>query len=324
MTDPSGFDPVHPLHDRFVKDFLHDPADAADVLQCALNPLFSDPLSWSELRQEPCEFITELLGQKNSDLLFSLPYGEGRLRLFLLVEHLSHPDRNMPLRAAEYKHCSFRHQLKSGEAPSPVICVVLYHGKEAWKAPANLGEWLKLSPGQAAEVGSFTAAREYVLLDISAVNVEALALRAYGKMVLSFLRSVIFGWEKDWLRRHAALIDECLGDPDRQSRIRTLIRYCLQASDLDFSAFQRELNALPFPKVKDAFMSTADMLLEKGRVEGLEQGLGRGLEKGELLGKIAAYERMLNLTQTSRQNLDRLSVPELHSKIEKLEAKLFK
>lgn len=298
-----------------MKDFLHDPVEAADVLRCAVNPLMARSMSWSELRQEPCEFISETLGQRNSDLLYSIPYGGSRLRLFLLVEHLSHPDSDMPLRASEYKNACHRHQRKKGEPRGPVICVVLYHGKESWSVPLNMSQWLKLSPEQAGELGSTMAALEYALLDISAVNLDALALRAYTKMVLSFLRSVIFGWEEDWLRNHLALINECLGDPDRQSRIRTLIRYCLQASALDFSAFQRELSALPYPKVRDEFMSTADMLVEKG--------LMKGLEKGELIGRVVAYERMLKLGATSREDLSRLSLEELQVRVAHLEAKVF-
>ena len=65
-------DSIHPLHDRFVKDFLHDPEEAADLFRCAL-PAGFKRLPWEQLRQEPCEFISERLGQKNSDLLFSLP-----------------------------------------------------------------------------------------------------------------------------------------------------------------------------------------------------------------------------------------------------------
>lgn len=243
--------------------------------------------------------------------------------MFLLVEHLSRPDRDMPLRASEYKNCCHRHQIKKGEPPGPVLCVTLYHGKEPWKTPSNLSQWMKLGPGQEAQVASSMAACEYLLLDISKLDVEALAMRAHAKMAVSLLRSIVFGREDEWLRSHIALIDEWLGQPDRQSRIRTLIRYCLQASSLDFSAFQREIDALPYPRVKDAFMSTADMLMEKGLETGLKRGLEQGRSQGEIIGKISAYERFLKVDPTNPEKLSALSLDDLRERMRQLEAKLF-
>jgi hypothetical protein len=39
MPEPDDSQSIHPLHDRFVKDFLHEPAEASDVFQTALPEL---------------------------------------------------------------------------------------------------------------------------------------------------------------------------------------------------------------------------------------------------------------------------------------------
>src|SRR5205085_157176 len=111
MAESENSEVIHPLHDRFVKDFLHEPAEAAAVFQTAL-PELATAFSWEQLRQEPCEFIDEMLGQKSSDLFFSLPFAEGRLQLFLLFEHLSNPERSIVLRLHQYKGAAWAHQIK--------------------------------------------------------------------------------------------------------------------------------------------------------------------------------------------------------------------
>ena len=232
---------------------------------------------------------------------------------------MSNPDWNIPLRASEYKNCCHRHQLKKGEPPGPVLCVVLYHGREPWKAPFSLGQWLKLTPEQESEVGGSISAPEYFLLDLSAVDVEQLELRAFGKMVLALLKSILDGTEREWLRRHVRLIDELLGETDRAARARTLIRYCLQASALRFSTFQKEFERLPYPRTMKAFKSTADQLIE----EGWEQGLEKGLEKGLLIGQIRAFERVSKREAAGYEDLAALSLEQLQNRLEQLEKQLF-
>ena len=313
MPEPS---PVHPLHDRFAKDFLHDPEDAADVFQCALPASLVKRLAWDQLCQEPCEFITEFLGQKNSDLLFSLPFRESRLQLFLIFEHFSHPDRDAALRASEYKNCCHRQQQKKGQPPGPVLCVILYHGKEPWRAAENFSQWLNLSPEEEAELGFSMAPREYLLLDVSKADVERLKIRAYGKMVLSLLKSATNGTELEWLKLHQRFLDELLRQPERSMRARTLIWYCLQAiPKLDYSAFQKAFGEIKYGQVKTTAMSFVEMLEERGRVEGLEKGL--------LIGRIQAFEQVTKQGMTHHDELTALSLEQLQSRLDQLEKQLF-
>jgi hypothetical protein len=84
-----------------------------------------------------------MLGQKTSDLLFSLPLNEGRLGLFLLFEHLSNPQGNLPLRFHQYKGAAWAHQIKKGESPDRSFawcCITAKkHGtlRERWPNGSN-------------------------------------------------------------------------------------------------------------------------------------------------------------------------------------------
>jgi predicted transposase/invertase (TIGR01784 family) len=312
MPEPGEPQPIHPVHDRFVKDFLHEPAEAAAVFQIAL-PALAKELRWAELRQEPCEFIDEMLGQQSSDLLFSLPFGDRRLRLFLLFEHLSNPERNLPFRLHQYKGASWEQQVKKGEKPGPIICVVLYHGKDRWNPPRNMSEWLKLTTEEEDQVGRFTRGDEYAFLDLSRIAIESLEIRAYSKMVLSLLKSMAEAKELEWLDQHASFLEELLREPDRQARVRTLIRYCLQASArLDYRSFQRKLNAIRYDQVKKTVMSIEDMLIERGE------------QLGELIGRVETLEKFLKMNPTPKNELRQIPIDELEKRVQQLEAQCFR
>jgi predicted transposase/invertase (TIGR01784 family) len=331
MAAQSDSRAVHPLHDRLIKDFLHDPPTAADLFAACLPRAEISP-TWAELRQEPCEFVDPWLGQKSADLLFSVPFGDRRLNLGLIFEHLSHSERIIPLRLLQYQGAVWGHQLKTGQSPGPIICVVLYHGRERWTGARNMLEWLKLSEAEVRWAGEFVPAFDYVLLDLSTLDIGKLELRAYTRLVLSLLKSMIEGTEMEWLRGNAAFLDELLNQPDKQARVGTLIRYCLQASPkLNYRAFQTALQEIEYQKVKNTAMSIADMIKEEGLQQGLERGLQQGLERGlqegfsrgELMGRISTIERALKLAPTERSELQRLSIGELQERVDKLEREFF-
>jgi predicted transposase/invertase (TIGR01784 family) len=324
MAESDESQSIHPLHDRFVKDFLHEPAEAAAVFQTAL-PELAAVLPWPQLRQEPCEFIDEMLGQKTSDLLFSLPLGEGRLGLLLLFDHLSNPQRNLLLRLHQYKGAAWAHQIKKGEKPGPIVAVVLYHGKEVWNPQRTMAQWFKLTPAEEPLLAKYMDEGEYAFLDLSRIDVEALEIRAYTRMVLSLLKSMGEGKELEWLERNVRFLDELLQEPDRKARVGTLIRYCLQASArLDYAAFQTKLNQIRYEEVKRTAMSIADMLMERGREEGRAEGQAAGERRGELIGRIDVLERILRVELTAKEKLQRLSMPDLEERVRNLERQCFR
>ncbi|MGV3773003.1 MAG: Rpn family recombination-promoting nuclease/putative transposase [Verrucomicrobiales bacterium] len=322
---------IHTAHDRFVKDFMHDLADAADVLKAALPSSLAERLPWEDLKQESAEFINEHLDLRHSDLLFSIPYRETRLRLFLLFEHQSSPERDAALRASEYKNACYRHQQKQREPLGPAQCLILYHGKEAWSVAENFPGWLKLTSENASELHLSELQKEYLLLDISKLNVEALAARVSTKARLALLKSLREGTELEWFLHYASFVDEWLKQPGESMRVRTMLRYCLQASSLPVSTFQAELKKLPYVNSMNAFKSTADQFIEEGlsrgvilgREEGRQEGRQEGRMEGMLIGKIQLMERMAMQSPSPYEQLTTLSIEQLEERLAQLESILF-
>jgi predicted transposase/invertase (TIGR01784 family) len=311
------------LHDRFVKDFMQNPGDAAALIKHALPAAIAQKLSWAELRHESAEFIDEKLGLLHSDLLVSIPFGAVQLRLFLLFEHQSSVEVDAVIRAAGYKTACYLNQRKKGEIPGPVLCLIFYHGKEPWNAADNFADWLKLAPNDAFDLKFSMASKEYLLLDIAHVEIETLEASLRLKARLDLLKSIRNGTILDWLLRYIRFVDEWLNDDDEKSRTVTMIRYCLQASDLPISTFHHELNKLPYDRTMNTFKSTADQLIEEGWLQGEREGLQKGREVGFVAGRIQTLQQIGKLEQTPSEKLQSLSLDELRRILNQVEQQVF-
>jgi predicted transposase/invertase (TIGR01784 family) len=323
MEDHSQEKRLHSIHDRFVKEFMQNPADAADMLSCGLPAPVAAAVKWDSLRQEPCEFINEHLGLKNSDLLFSVEFEQSRLWMHVVFEHQSSHEPDAALRTSDYKNLCYRQQLKKGERLGPVICLIFYHGREPWKSPDSIAQWVGLPAAQAAELQISPSHKEYLLFDLSTVNVAELKARAWVKVRLGLLQSLRNGSELEWLRHYGAFLEEWLRSPDQASRVATLIRYCLQATAKKKSDFQQQLKMLPYAKVMETFKTAADYLMEEGEERGLAKGLQQGFERGRkqgLISQVQLLERLLHLHRPD--DLEQLSIRELEARVATLESKL--
>lgn len=68
-------------------------------------------------------------------MLFSCPLRgkKGAVKISLLIEHKSHPDKFTPIQIGGYIFSAFKKQIQNKEELSLVVPILLYHGKEKWE-----------------------------------------------------------------------------------------------------------------------------------------------------------------------------------------------
>jgi len=237
--------------------------------------------------------------------------------LFLLFEHQSHHEPWAVIRASEYKNACYRHQQKQGSPTQPVICVIFYHGDSPWRTPDNFGEWLQIGPQRMRQIYLSSDQKEYILLDVSRLDVEKLEARARVKAGLELLQSCQNGTEAEWLAKYAELVAEGLNNPSENVRVLTLIRYCLAATHLDLDAFQNAVKHLPYAQtIMNTLKTTGEKLWEQGH----EKGEQKGLRRGVLIGTIQQIERNAGMRQTPFEELSGLSLEELEQRRKRLDS----
>ena len=146
-------------HDRLVKSFLSEPDLAADLFKNYLDDEWVELVDFDSLKGESTETVDRNLSELHADLRFSAKFKDSdeELKVFLILEHQSRPDRFMAFRLLGYVHAAYKqHLLEVGEKkdttfPFP-LTVVLHHGKSPWKKVLPMRELIDFKPGMAMDI----------------------------------------------------------------------------------------------------------------------------------------------------------------------------
>lgn len=127
---------------------MADKTIATDYFQNYLPKQIRDQLDFSTLTQLPDSYISSNLQQTLSDIVYSCQKKgtEGSIKVALLIEHKSYPDRYTPVQIGSYIFSGFLKQISNKEQLSLIIPLLLYHGKDVWRYQTLNGLFNKLEP----------------------------------------------------------------------------------------------------------------------------------------------------------------------------------
>ncbi len=120
-------------HDNFFKLFYSDTELAKGLLKLIFSKKELGAYNLNKLKIEKDTFE-----EKRVDLIFSLPfknYPKIRVKIFILLEHKSHYDKNLFNQLLDYQVLVRKHSIQQKGYPQPVISVLFYHGEQPlqWK-----------------------------------------------------------------------------------------------------------------------------------------------------------------------------------------------
>lgn len=190
-------------HDALFRFTFNQPEHAAALLRLLLPPEVCARLDWSSVQLLPGTRLDRRLRRHQTDLLFTVRgRAAERHYIHVVVEHSSAVDRWTALRMLDYAVGWWRQLVRDDPAPRslpPVYAVVVHHGTQPWTAVTEFAELF--AAGHRSPVS--TPRFRYVvksLHQMSAAQVEGLALTVLGKLTLAFLQFVP-GAEADVLAR---------------------------------------------------------------------------------------------------------------------------
>lgn len=154
----------------------------------------ADDLELDALTPVPGSFVDEALAERHTDLLFRTTFRSGATAyVYLLLEHQSEPDPEMPWRMLQYEMRIWqRHRAEFPDARRlpPIIPLVVHHGERGWTVGRQLHDLvdgIDAHPSLRALVPNFS-----LLIDDLAhrTDAELLArqLGAFAKLALWMLR----------------------------------------------------------------------------------------------------------------------------------------
>ena len=183
----------------------------------------------------------------------------------------------MPLRVLEYTVLVWqehRRQFGSGRLLPLVVPVVLYPGPGRWTTPRRLRELIDLPAAVRSWAEQFAPDASFLVVELGGLPLEDLADGDLGRAVLAALqaeRSGNLGFEAV-----KTLVERLFAEPERQQALaiaQHLWTYLLYHSELQNSEIDKIVTSTIPDEGKDQFMSTAEMLMQKGRQEGRQEGV---------------------------------------------------
>ena len=276
-------------------------------------------IDWTSLELQPSSYVKKSLQQTHSDLVFSARLEsteteETHLQLFLLFEHQTTVDPDMPLRLMGYLHeLLLKHREKSRSQLPMVLPFVLHQGPGKWTVSEAFHDQFAWPCVGQDMWRSFVPSFRYVLLDLSQFDPAKEEDEAQLRVILQLMKLARTKQLLEFFRWFAAeypIVELALPE----SLLRLSLVYALNVDDtLDVEDIAHTLDSNPH--LKNKTMSVAEKLIAKGRVEGRVEGQA----SGAWLGRIALLEEMLGREPTCAQNLKDLSIEELRRRFEALQ-----
>ena len=251
-------------------------------------------LDFRTLKIQNTSFVNDKLEDHYSDITYTCKWKGNNKEALLsfLFEHKSYYVEYPEFQLMRYMIEGYEYQLKQGKEYSLIIPVLIYHGKRKLKT-TNFLEDLKLPDSFFAK---YFPRFEFIKIDLDKYSDDEII-----SIGATFLTSMLLLFkhkrEKKFILKHYReifIFVESYGDKDKTERfVETLILYIYQSFTIKGKEFKEIFEDLP-KNLSDMFVSTWDMNIEKGKIqgmkigrkEGMEKGIEKGMEKGIERGKI--------------------------------------
>lgn len=313
-------------HDSLVKAVFGNRLHLVGELRAALPADVVERMDLRTLRDCRATFVDEQLADRHSDLLFGVELDGREVFLYVLVEHQSTPDPQMPFRMLRYVMRIWERWLAEQEPERQGACselpvvipLVLYHGRQPWTGPRSLHALVAPDPASLGSIAAYVPQLELLLDDLHRESDEALASRRMtplGRMALLLLKHArgAQNLAEALAYRWGSLLQGVLWSAHGQEDTRLLMRYILVVNEgVRAEDLQRLLAEHVDPEAGEAAMTEGERLIERGMQQGLQQGMQQGLEEGrrELLQR-QLQRRFGELSPEAVERLKKASASEL-------------
>ncbi|GAB4419231.1 MAG: Rpn family recombination-promoting nuclease/putative transposase [Bacteroidia bacterium] len=272
--------PSHNPHDRFFRQAFAYPALVEEYVRHFLPPELARGFDLSTLEQQKESYLDKSLEAFFFDVVYTVAYGEKQVWLTLLLEHKSyvppHPWRQLLRYLLNAYSAQAEH--KGRRRLSPVIPIIVYHGKKRWKIRPVASYF----EGIDAQLAPFIPAFRYLLDDLSDYS-EADLLAMDGSWVKRAFLALKASREQpafEGLQLVFTGLTEAEAEHIQVDFFHVLVVYLLQSRKPEERIdIMRAIDDLDFP-VRDKIRTAYDQLIYMGMEEGMKKGREEGREEG--------------------------------------------
>ena len=292
---------IHQPDDRFFRHAMSKPEVAKRYIE-HFYPDIARITDLGSLKLESSLSIQPNLREFKADVIYRcrLQQEEQHLYFCLLLEHKSQPDKYVSVQVGLYiMELMLRSVKEAGRELEPVLPIIFYNGKEKW-APLTLAELFAGHP-QLDLLEPYIPNFRFVFQDVSQFSAEELL-----QLDLSFFRSALmalsFRHQPYLIVKYLRLIFE---GAEGKASVRALTHYILGVAERSEEEFKDIIENTDLEIIPDV-MSTLEQILTRGRKEGLEKGLGKGMYKKSIFNLLKLTVRFPDLPDVELSDLAEL------------------
>ena len=267
------------VHDSFVRKIFKDITIARDYFQHFLPADLVEKLDLSKLKAEDTSYISPQLERYFSDIVFQCPYGEQQIQLALLLEHKSTVVSYPHLQLLRYLLEKWQDDLDKKRPLQPIIPIILYHGEQKWHKRSFVDYFQGIDELLLPYLPSF----DYHLTDLSHYSTAQIQLLEVGFLLNSLLVLKHIKNQEAIKKNFQLFFETTTYDDYSRQKLVIIFEYLLKNVEIADDELPKLVETLD-KQLKADFMSTYDMLIQKGEKIGIQKGEKIGIQKGEKIG----------------------------------------
>ncbi len=262
-------------HNKFFKLVFSRGVTTAEFIENNLPPDIVSLIDLESLEYEKDTFIDERFKDHFSDLLIKMKLANGKTGyLYILIEHKSYQDPIAAFQILKYKVFTWDMLEKRKELIRfPVILpVLLYHGREKWRAGLNFKDLVDYPEAMEPYVPDFN----YILWDASQYTDEEIKGGIILRTALLTFKYIFHKNLRDRLPGIFGLMRELANKRTGIEYIEEVIKYILNAApegNINYEDVSSAVEQSFSEKGGDLMRTVADTLIEKGEERGVEKGV---------------------------------------------------
>jgi predicted transposase/invertase (TIGR01784 family) len=298
-------------HDKFFREILSQKSEAQSFVQHYLPSQIVALLNLDSLTISKDSFIDKAFDEHFADLLYEVTLkddseGDKTVYIYLLFEHKSYLDPQVPWQLLDYLCKIWAQDRKNGRLPRAIVPLVFYHGLKTWHLPTQFAQLFDVPPELEAYIPHF----EHILVDLSGYTKADIQ----GSLILQgFLRLLKYVHHPDFARYFWEMVDLFHAISEQETgmkAIETYLTYLVRGTDkLDRGLIVDVFNqALDEQKGTTLMGTIAEELFKQGEAQGKLVGIAIGEERAfmETITAFLSYRFQIEPTtyQPALQKLD--------------------
>ena len=322
--------------DRSIRRLLQDGVYVRWLVKI-IAPEIERYLDFSAITYHQRSFISQALQQRESDVLLSVGFNDetstDELLIYILIEHQSTVDKTMGFRLLSYMMQIWEAQRKEWESSKtpvsewrlqPILPILFYTGDGRWTAPLSLTAIMDVPEILSRFVPSF----DTLFLGVKSTDPEVLTEAGHP---LGWLLSVLQREDAEDTSEisealsaavsHLAAVDEAFA-PQVAEAFRYFVRLIYHRRSVDeregLIGIIRE-HIQNEKELETMAQTTAELLIEQGRVEGKVEGRVEGKVEGKQDAVLKILQsRFQDVPDTLSQKIAEIqSIPKLDTLLER-------